>query len=103
MDGRFVNEATAKQIGRNVFLARRRVSFSQEELGALASLHRTEIGMIESGRRLPRVDTLIKVASVLGVKLDELVRGIEWIIPAPTRSGSFSVEASGPRGGADAR
>lgn len=99
MDGRFVNDATAQRLGRNVFKARRRAGFSQEELSALASLHRTEIGFIEGGRRLPRVDTLIKLASALAVGVEELAAGIEWIIPAPSRSGSFAVE----RGGADAR
>jgi DNA-binding XRE family transcriptional regulator len=54
MDGRQVDEAAAKRLGRNLFMARRRAGFSQEELGALACLHRTEIGFIERGQRLPR-------------------------------------------------
>jgi transcriptional regulator with XRE-family HTH domain len=91
MDGRKVDRAAANRLGRNLFMARRRAGFSQEELGAMACLHRTEIGMVENGTRLPRVDTLIKLASALGVKAEELLAGIEWIVPAPTRSGSFSV------------
>jgi transcriptional regulator with XRE-family HTH domain len=91
MDGRRVDEAAAKRLGRNLFMARRRAGFSQEELGALASLHRTEIGFIEGGRRLPRVDTLLKLASALDVKAEELLDGIEWIAPAPTRPGTFAV------------
>lgn len=99
MDGRFVNDAAADRLGRNVFLARRRAGLSQEQLSVLASLHRTEIGMIENGERLPRVDTLIKIASALAVRFEHLVAGIEWVVPAPTRPGSFAVEG----GGADAR
>jgi transcriptional regulator with XRE-family HTH domain len=99
MDGRFVNEAAACRLGRNLFKARRRAGFSQEELGALASLHRTEIGFIESGQRLPRVDTLIKLASALAVKFEELVEGIEWTVPAPARSGSFAIHPPSLRGG----
>lgn len=91
MDGRKVDRAAANRLGRNLFMARRRAGFSQEELGAMACLHRTEIGMVENGTRLPRVDTLIKLASALGVRVDELLAGIDWIVPAPTRSGSFSV------------
>lgn len=91
MDGRLRNEDAAKRLGRNVFRARRRAGFSQEELGALSSLHRTEIGMVESGDRLPRVDTLLKLASALGVRAEELLEGIEWIIPAPAKPGSFVV------------
>jgi transcriptional regulator with XRE-family HTH domain len=94
MEGRRVDEAAAKRLGRNLFMARRRAGFSQEELGALACLHRTEIGFIEGGRRLPRVDTLVKLASALEIRADELVAGIEWIAPAPTRSGSFAVRRS---------
>jgi len=91
MDGRLRNEEAAKRLGRNVFKARRRAGFSQEELGGLAGLHRTEISMVESGDRLPRADTLLKLASALGVRADELLDGIEWIIPAPKRPGSFVV------------
>jgi transcriptional regulator with XRE-family HTH domain len=103
MDGRRVDRDAARLLGKNLWRARRRAGYSQEELGALASVHRTHIGYMEIGQRLPRVDTLLKVASVLGVRLDELVDGIVWVLPAPTRPGSFLVEASGLRGGADAR
>jgi transcriptional regulator with XRE-family HTH domain len=94
MDGRRVDEAAAKRLGRNLFIARRRAGFSQEELGALACLHRTEIGMVENGIRLPRVDTLIKLATALDVRAESLLEGIEWVLPAPTRSGSFAVQGS---------
>lgn len=100
MDGRRVDRAAAERLGRNVLKARRRAGFSQEELGAMACLHRTEIGFVESGQRLPRVDTLIKLASALGVGAAELLEGMEWIIPAPTRPGSFMVTPHRPKGGA---
>jgi transcriptional regulator with XRE-family HTH domain len=91
-------EQAAKQLGRNLWLARRRAGYSQEKLAALCSLHRTEIGLLENGRRFPRVDTLIKIATVLEVGADELLRGIAWTLPAPRREGSLVVEA--PRSGA---
>lgn len=81
----------ARRFGRNLFMARRRAGYSQEELAALCSLHRTEIGMVENGRRLPRVDTLVKLATALEVSADDLLRGIEWSLPAPSRSGGFYV------------
>jgi len=92
MDGRIRSQDAAERLGQNVLAARRRAGFSQEELGALAGLPRTEIGFVEGGRRLPRADTLIKLASALGVDAGELLAGVEWIIPAPSRSGSFAVE-----------
>jgi transcriptional regulator with XRE-family HTH domain len=100
MDGRRVDRAAAERLGRNVLKARRRAGLSQEELGAMACLHRTEIGFVESGQRLPRVDTLIRLASALGVGAAELLEGVEWIIPAPTRPGSFAVAPARPEGGA---
>ena len=91
MDGRRVDRGAAARLGRNVFRARCRAGFSQEALGALASLHRTEVGMVEKGERLPRVDTLLKLASALGVGAGELLEGVEWVVPAPTRPGSFVI------------
>jgi len=95
MDGRIRSRDAAERFGQNVLAARRHAGFSQEELGALAGLHRTEIGFVEGGRRLPRADTLVKLASALGVEAGELLAGVEWIIPAPTRSGSFDVQERG--------
>lgn len=82
----------ASRFGRNLFLARRRAGYSQEELAALCSLHRTEIGKVETGRRLPRVDTLVKLTTALDVRADELLRGIIWMLPAPSQPGSFDVD-----------
>lgn len=93
MDGRRVDRGVAARLGRNVFMARRRAGFSQEALGALASLHRTEVGMVEKGERLPRVDTLIKLASALGVDAGELLEGVDWVVPAPSRPGGFVVSS----------
>lgn len=76
-------------------VARRRVGYSQEGLGALCSLHRTEIGMIENGQRLPRADTLLKLAGALGARPDLLLEGIEWIAPGPSANGSFAVRRRG--------
>lgn len=98
MDGRRVDRGAAARLGRNVFMARRRAGFSQEALGTLASLHRTEVGMVEKGERLPRVDTLIKLASALGVGASELLEGVDWVVPAPTRPGSFVVSPGRERG-----
>lgn len=92
MDGRVRGQDAAERLGQNVLTARRRAGFSQEELGALAGLHRTEIGFVEGGRRLPRADTLIKIASALAVGVEELLAGIEWVVPALTRPGSFAIQ-----------
>lgn len=91
MDSRNVDRDAARRLGRNLWLARRRAGFSQEALGAICGLHRTEIGFIENGKRLPRVDTLMKLAGALGLGVQALVAGIEWIPPGPSPSGTFAV------------
>jgi len=91
MDGRRVDREVAGQLGRNVWLLRRRAGYSQEALGAVASLHRTEIGLIEHGQRLPRVDTLMRLAGALDVdvRVESLLEGIAWIAPGPSARGQL--------------
>jgi transcriptional regulator with XRE-family HTH domain len=83
-----VDIATA--FGRNLNRCRKRTGLSQEELAVRASLHRTEIGLLERGERLPRIDTAIKLAGALGVPPAELIEGIDWS-PGSTSRGSFSL------------
>jgi len=81
----------ARRFGTNLLKARRRAGLSQEEVGWLASLHRTEIGLLERGERTPRIDTLAKVAGALEVPLDcPLLDGIAWS-PGSVRVGAFSL------------
>ncbi len=82
----------ARRFGETLFITRRRAGLSQEELAFLADLHRTEIGHLENGRRLPRIDTLIKVARVLEVPPGDLLDGIDWVPRYEDRpGGSFIV------------
>jgi transcriptional regulator with XRE-family HTH domain len=81
----------AERVGSNLGEARRRAGVSQEELGRLCSLHRTEVSLIERGRRTPLTDTLIKLATALEVPVDELLVGVEWVPPAPGDGGQFVV------------
>jgi excisionase family DNA binding protein len=76
----------AEEFGKNLHRARKRAGISQEALAVLATLHRTEIGLLERGERLPRIDTAIKLAGALGLPLEKLVEGIEWR-PGSTRPG----------------
>jgi transcriptional regulator with XRE-family HTH domain len=49
--------------------------WSQEELGARANLHRTYVGAIERAEENLTLRTLDKLATALGVKPFELLRG----------------------------
>lgn len=77
-----------ERFAKNVKRARADAGLSQEEVGIRASLHRTEIGLLERGERLPRIDTAAKLAGALGVPVAELLVGIEWT-PGEMRFGGF--------------
>jgi transcriptional regulator with XRE-family HTH domain len=88
----------AERFGENLKRARSRGGYSQEELAVRASLHRTEIGLVERGERLVRLDTAIKLAGAAGVPLAELVAGIEWS-PGFSRRGRFEAAEGGGEAG----
>jgi transcriptional regulator with XRE-family HTH domain len=49
---------------------------SQEELAHRSGLSRTGMGFLETGKRWPRLDTLMKVADGLNITVDELLKGL---------------------------
>jgi transcriptional regulator with XRE-family HTH domain len=75
--------------GNRLCACRAQAEISQEALGEMTALHRTEIGMLERGEREPRLSTIIKLASALEVPLHELVGGIGW---KPAHSGTDEFE-----------
>jgi len=79
-------------IGRNIRRHRKRSDLSQEEAAVRASIHRTEIGLLERGERMPRADTLIKLAGALGVSPCDLLTGITWE-PGFARRGEFELSS----------
>jgi transcriptional regulator with XRE-family HTH domain len=83
----------AQRFGENLRRLRKGAGISQEELGLRCSLHRTEIGLLERGARVPRIDTLIKIASGLSVRIDcKLLAGISWT-PATSEAGGFKIKS----------
>jgi transcriptional regulator with XRE-family HTH domain len=82
----------AARFGENLVRCRKGAGLSQEELSFRASLHRTEIGMLERGIRLARVDTLVKLAGALGVAPEDLLDGLVWT-PAEPRPGQFGMRS----------
>jgi XRE family transcriptional regulator, regulator of sulfur utilization len=84
----------AERFGENLRRARKRGGYSQEALAVRASLHRTEIGLVERGERLVRLDTAIKLAGAAGVPLGDLIAGIEWS-PGTFHRGQFETAESG--------
>jgi len=66
------------RFGQNLARCREGADVSQEELSFRASIHRTEVSLLERGERMPRVDTALRIAGSLGVPLDDLIVGLEW-------------------------
>lgn len=62
----------------NLRRVRRQAGVTQEELGLLTELHRTQISLLENAKRMPRLDTLVKLACALDCRTDELVEGVAW-------------------------
>jgi ribosome-binding protein aMBF1 (putative translation factor) len=83
-------EEVAIKFGENLVRCRRREDLSQEELGVRASLHRTEIGLLENGRRVARVDTLVQLAGAMSIRPEELLEGIHWN-PGDSVTGRFAI------------
>jgi transcriptional regulator with XRE-family HTH domain len=78
-----------ERFGENLRRVRHREGLSQEQLARRASLHRTEVGVLERGGRACRIDTLIKLAGAMAARPEELLEGIGWI-PGPEADGTFT-------------
>ncbi|HEX3737343.1 MAG TPA: helix-turn-helix domain-containing protein [Solirubrobacterales bacterium] len=72
----------ADRFGRNLRRLRRREGLSQARTAARASLDRTEIGLLEGGERVPRIDTLIRLAGAPAVPPGELLEPSTTSMPS---------------------
>ncbi|HEY5053279.1 MAG TPA: helix-turn-helix transcriptional regulator [Solirubrobacterales bacterium] len=66
-----------EQFAANLRTHRRRSRLSQEALGAVSSMHRTEIGLLERSERDPQLATIVKLARALKIEPAELLAGIK--------------------------
>jgi transcriptional regulator with XRE-family HTH domain len=67
-----------RRFGENLIRLRSRGDFSQEEVGARAGLHRTEVSLLERGLRLPRLDTIVRLAGAVEAEPCELLTGMSY-------------------------
>ena len=72
-----MSDAISKAFGRVVRARREARGLSQEELAALAGIHRTYVSSIELGKVRLGLDIAKKVADGLGVTLGDLVAAAE--------------------------
>ena len=81
----------AERFGLNLWCSRRRAGLSQGDLGDLVGLTRQAIGQLELGRRLPRIDTIVRLAAGTSVSICVLLEGMAWR-PGHYVDGDFYVE-----------
>jgi transcriptional regulator with XRE-family HTH domain len=82
-----------RSYGWNLRRIRRERGYSQEELAFRAEVHRTEISLLERGKRDPGVNMTLRLAGALGVAPGELFAGAAFI---PSESGQKAHFTYGP-------
>jgi transcriptional regulator with XRE-family HTH domain len=63
-------------LGEAIRAERNRASFSQETLAEKADLSTVFISRVERGKESPSMDSLVKIAKALGVRVRDLVEDI---------------------------
>jgi transcriptional regulator with XRE-family HTH domain len=59
---------------------------TQETLAERAGIHRTQMTLLEGGRRVPLLDTFVKLLGAVDLSADEFLGPIRW---EPGRPGRF--------------
>jgi transcriptional regulator with XRE-family HTH domain len=62
----------------NLRRIRTEAGVSQEELGYMCDLHRTEVSLLERAGREPRLATIVKLAGALNTTPAQLCEGISY-------------------------
>ena len=72
-----------RRLGQNVGEAREKRGLTQTATAERAGLHRTEVSLVERGKRLPRLDTIVKLAGALQMEPCALLMGTAWKLDPP--------------------
>ena len=63
----------ARAVGQRIKAAREKKNMTQEDLAACIDISPTHVSVIERGTKIPRMDTFVAIANVLGVSADDLL------------------------------
>jgi transcriptional regulator with XRE-family HTH domain len=58
---------------------RAKQGFSQEAFADRCGLHRTAVSLIERGRRVPSLITLVTISRGFGISVSDLLRGVDKV------------------------
>jgi transcriptional regulator with XRE-family HTH domain len=89
---RFNEEDVLTRFGENVWWLRTQRRVKQASLAERSEVHRTQITLIQAGRRSPTVVTLAAIAGGLDVPVGAFFDGITWIPSSTGGLGEFRVE-----------
>src|SRR6266404_1528187 len=64
-------------LGNRIRRLRERNGISQEAFADNCGLHRTAVGLIERGKSIPRLDSLLAISEHLGIAVSELLEGLK--------------------------
>jgi transcriptional regulator with XRE-family HTH domain len=79
-------ELVAECFALNLSRCKRERGMSLTEIAERADIHRTHLGLLLRGKRLCRIDTVVKLAAALGVPPSVLLEGAHWRPPRDQRS-----------------
>lgn len=77
----------AERFSANLVWFRRQAGLTQQELADRIGMNGVSLGVLERGKRLPRLDTILRLVTGLEVKNCDLVAWMWWD-PAPTNTTS---------------
>jgi transcriptional regulator with XRE-family HTH domain len=69
-----VRQKHRRLLGEAVRIKRKKAGFSQEKLAEKANLSTVFISRVERGKESPTVDSLVKIARALSVRVRDLIR-----------------------------
>ncbi len=81
-----------RSYGRNLRRIRNERGYSQEALAFRAEVHRTEVSLLERGKRDPGVNMTLRLAGALGVRPGELLTGAAFIPSEDGRDAHFTYD-----------
>ena len=69
-------------LGEQIKKYRKKTGLTQKQLGEKLGISQQQIAQYENGKRVPKIDTLIKIANALNAKFSDLIPmndTLEWI------------------------
>ena len=79
-------EAILKMLGGRMRQLREKRGLSQQDFATDRGPHRTAVGLLERGKSIPRLDTLLIISEGFGITVSSLLQGLEEWGKRPSRS-----------------